>query len=287
MSDYTPGTATKPATSTFYKNEWQLPTSDAKKELSGIAEEHKRLMKLQKKYGDLKKDERLKFPDGTVLTAQDIREMSRQHVKRIKNFIKNYTEYGKKKRKSGEAEPTKTKRGGFKTSPVVIDDSLMTFLTNGNFGYATPGNPSSGRLVDRLELLKNRVTTRGILTPLLNIYVRVNNLKYKDPVSGKTLIRADPLMRQTLGTTLMQLQQQDAAKSEAEMLDKKGNPKPRFNADGFVHNRLQNIVTENTKSKSELTPQQQAQLEAADVKARIALEQNIVSAANDALKAME
>ena len=125
---------------------------------------------------------------------------------------------------------------GFK-NPVTISHNMLQFFRNANLGKIDPRDPNSANLRDSLYSLRSGITTRSILTPLLNIYVTVNNMQ-KDPTK-KQFLTATPEMYQYFQHTFNQLA------ARPPRFDRNNIAIPPFNPQKFRFNNIQSIIALN------------------------------------------
>ena len=145
------------------------------------------LFQITAEVAKLQKGERLKFPTGQEIGKREVRSLQSQFVKELKSLRKMFAA-AKKPKKNNRARRPFT---GFGT-PIYISETLKNFFRTANLGPALQpvevdekGNPTkfveNGQLRDYIQLiLEHGVTARGMLTPLFNIYVRVNQMPYTD-----------------------------------------------------------------------------------------------------------
>lgn len=108
--------------------------------------------------------------------------------------------------------PSKIKLWTGFDKPIVVDEEFRQFFINGNFGFKIPNDPSSGPLQRGFLLAQRGVTTRNILMMLINIYIEVNDLRYKinhpdtDKPEGTMVDRfkSDATMRRYLGKAFVE-----------------------------------------------------------------------------------
>jgi hypothetical protein len=261
------------------KERLNLSVPEFAAQLKATAQEVRELVKLARKVGSLKSGQHFQLKDGSQFGAKELNAATTKVIRTLKQLKKNYTARGsKKKRSTLTKEGVERKQGKGFAQGSFLEKPLVDFLRNANFGNV-PG--TSTPLRDVLKpVLDNNVLSRSILTPLLTIYEFHNGLRFEE--GGKKYFRAGPEMERYLGPYLTALERADAAKTDQQMLDKKGKPKMRFNRNKFVYNRLQSIVNPGVKPQSKLTDQQRAWIELPEVVATLGDIQKIVSAALEA-----
>jgi hypothetical protein len=253
-------TATSPALSETGKSEKErlhLSPAEFGEQIKVLGDEVKNLVKLARKVGQLKSGQHFKV-GGEQFGAKELNALVSTHVKTLKQLKKNYTARGKRKSRptlTKEGKPRKKVDGFGKAS--FIQQPLIDFFRNANLGVI-PG--TKRRLQEVFEsLLERGVLSRGIMTSLLTIYEFENGLRFEESYvdkDGKTKTRkwfkAGPEMEQHLGPYLAQAEADDKAKSDADMVDSRGNVKPRFNRNKFLYNRLQSIMNPGIVEKEQL-----------------------------------
>lgn len=275
------GTATEAAMSATGqdKQRLHLDPKEFREELSELAQEVKDLVRIARKVG---KSGKIRIEGGEEIGAKQLNAMVSDHNRRLRNLNRNYLARGRKKR--GVATTRKRAGAGF-DNPVFLRPELVNFLRTANFGTAANSESISALLAPFLE---QGVLSRSVLTPLMVIYVFRNNLRMTEQGRDKQgkdkeriFFRAGPAMEQTLGPWLAALEAKDRAKTDAQLVDKKGNPKPRFDRNKFIYSRLQSVVNQGIIPKSQLSEQQLAYVELPAVKSGLASLQQIVSATRE------
>ena len=277
--NFTPATEDSPAMSATGSNENEmkhLSTQEFGQQLSLFAADVKHLVKMGRKVGALKTGKSLTLPNGEKFGVKELNALVSRHNKALKQLKKNYVARGKRKRRT--AKPGKERKAGEGfTKGSFLRDPLIDFLRTANLG-GTRGPQGGESLNEVIEgLLDAGLLSRSILTVLFTIYEFANGLRFED--DGKKYFRAGPDMVKFLGPYLSTLEATDRAKTDEEMLDKKGNPKPRFDRNKFVYNRLQSIGNPGIVPKDELDEAQVDYLENPQVKQRLKDVQDIVSSA--------
>ncbi len=279
-------TATTPAMSEngeTDKERQNLSVQEFAAQLKASGQEVRDLVKLARKVGALKSGQQLRLPNGELFGAKELNAAVSEHIKTLKQLKKNYTARGTKKKRSlttkaGEAR----KPGEGFAHPSFLREPLVNFLRTANFGNV-PGTKQPLREI--LEpVLQYGILSRAIMTPLLTIYEFVNGHRFDvvgEDGKVKKFFKAGPEMVQNLGPYLSALEAADRAKSDAEMTDKNGKMKPRFDRNKFVYNRLQSIVNPGFVPQTELDATQLQYVNDATIKASLQQIQQIVSAAKN------
>jgi len=257
------------ATSSEQRDPLNLEPKEFGGKLDELAKHHNNLMKLAKEVYGLGKTQRLQYPDGTTVGRKELRSLSSQFVKDLKSLKKNYTAHGKRRKRKRTPGTT----AGFK-NPILVTDNMREFFRVSNLGPSDPANPNSAPLNSVLAVGQNGVTTRAIMTPLFNIYAKVNDMQ-KDP-NNRQFLTATPQMNQYFSDTYRRLAAQPQRFTKP---DKTGvaKPIPKFDPNRFRYASIQSIVADNTVKKEQLSAEQQAALEDPATKARLAQEQDLVS----------
>lgn len=242
-----------------------IPNKEFGEKLDQIVKYNNDLLTIASRVYALKGSEKLRFPNGEVVSKTDTRHARSLINKEIKALKKHYTAHGKKPKR----RRNKQTQAGFK-NPVVIKDNLRGFLSAANLGPSDPQNPASPPLSDVLMLRDNSVTTRAILTPLFNIYARINNMQ-QDP-NNKQYLTSTPEMDQYFQDTYARLMARPQKKSE-----KTGKLQPKFDPKHFRFASLQSIVADQTEPNDSLGPEMVAFLNNPQVKERLESEQEMVS----------
>lgn len=138
------------------------------------------------------------------------------------------------------------------SSPVYLKQPLIDFFSNADFGKTESGIPIRNIV---LPLIMKGVMNRNLITVLLTLYVKVNNLSSVG-ADGRKYLSAGPDMEKYLGSYLDDLETADRSKTDAEMLDMRGNSKLRFNRNQFVFSRLMSIANSGIYKRDELTESQ-------------------------------
>jgi hypothetical protein len=237
--------------------------------LAELARGYKDLVALARKIGT---SEGFELQNGEKLGARELNALVSEQSKKLKSLKKNYTAHGKKKKRVQTGNQGKGK--GFAKGSFLRPE-FEQFLMNANFGNDADGRALRETLA---PLLKDHILSRGILTPLLTIYMIVNGLRYKDD-NGKVKYRVGPEMEKYLGAYFDDLEKKDRALSDEDMRDKNGRPKPRFDRNGFVYNRIQSIVSHGVIPSEDLTDDHRAYLASPEVEGKLERAQAVVSAA--------
>ena len=276
----TPATSTTPAMSAqggTDKARMHLTPAEFGQQLNILAQEAKDLVKMARRVGALRSGQSLKLANGESFGAKELNGLVSRHTRTLRQLKKNYTARGTRKPRSNvtKAGVARKKGDGFAKGSFLRPE-LLAFLQNANFGGVL--GPAGGQSVREViaPLLQAGLLSRSLLTVLFTIYEFVNGLRFEQ--DGKKFFSAGPDMQKFLGPYLSQLEAADRAKTDAEMVDKKGNPKLRFDRNRFVYNRLQSIVQPGLFSKGELDQQRLDYIENAQVKQALQDAQTALSA---------
>ena len=267
---FTLASADSPAMSTGVddKERQHLTPSEFGQQLSVLANETKELVKIARKVGALKSGQQLQLSTGAMIGAKELNKMVTEHNKTLKQLKKNYTARGSRKKRSAltKAGAVRKTGDGFGKGSFLRPE-LLAFVSNANFGAVN--GPAGGTPVRDViaPLLESGLLSRSILTVLFTIYEFANGLRFER--DGKKYFQAGPQMSQYLGSYLSQLEAADRAKSDAEMLDKNDKPKPRFDRNQFVYNRLQSIAQPGLVATDELDAERRAYIENPQVKSTL------------------
>lgn len=276
---FTPATEESPAMSATGASEKEmkhLSTQEFGQQLSLLAAEVKDLVKMARKVGSLKPGKSLVLANGEKFGAKELNALVSRHNRTLKQLKKNYVARGTRKRRVQEPGKERKAGAGFDHGSF-LREPLVDFLRTANFGGVN--GPAGGEPIRDViaPLLENNLLSRSILTVLFTIYELANGLRFEE--DGKKYFRAGPDMVKFLGPYLSTLESQDRAKSDEEMLDAKGNPKPRFDRNKFVYNRLQSIGNPGVRPKRDLKAEELEYLENPQVKETLESVQEIVSTA--------
>ena len=251
----------------------------------------------------LQKGERLKFPTGTEIGKREVRSLQSQFIRELKSLRKYFAAAKKPKKNNRQRRPFT----GF-GMPIYIDDSLREFFRHADLGpvlrptaHDAKGNPtecdSDGtQLKEYLALiLDSGITARGMLTPLFNIYVRVNHMPYTD--GNRTYLKATPEMYQFFGRDFEELRSQDESEPRQETLtvknpvtgekEKKKVDIPPFDPNRFRYSDIMRILSFHWVPADQLTDDKRAALESSVVRERLTQEQHLVSDTNACYRAQE
>jgi len=277
-------TATTPAMSkvgTTDKERMHLSPAEFAAQLKNSGQEVKDLVKIARKVGALKSGQQLRLADGSLMGAKELNTLVSTHVKTLKQLKKNYVARGSKKKRSPLTKEGKVRKQGKGFGQAsFLEAPLVNFLRTANFGMV-PGTNQPLRDV-LAPLLEVNILSRAVLTPLLTIYEFVNGLRFED-AEGNKFFRAGPEMVQNLGPYLSALEASDRALTDAQLVDKNGKPKLRFDRNKFVYNRLQSIVKPGIRSQAALSDEEKAYLAQPQLEQLLAEVQAVVSAANHAV----
>ena len=204
------------------------------------------LMKLQKNVHSLPKGQQYVIGRRAV-GRNEVRSLKAEVAQSIRNLKKDFVaNKGKKRtatRRSTPAEP-----GTGLSTPIGIEEELRNFLAGGNFGTVDPRNPSSGSVNALFSAATDGIASRSLLTDAMTIYYHNNDMG--------TTKRVTDEMRQYLPTTLATLAARDPG------LNKKGEPKQRFDANNFRYVDLVSIVSLNANKKEAYPADVQLQMDA-------------------------
>ena len=256
------------------KERLNLTPAEFRQQLALHTAEVKDLVRMALKVGALKSGQHLKLSNGQTFGRKELNALVSQHNRTLRQLTKNYTARGTRKRRV--TQPGRRQGEGFAKGSFLQED-LINFLKNANFG--TVNGPSGGGQAVRdviAPLLEKGLLSRSLLTVLLTIYEFANGLR--TVVDGKKYFSAGPEMERYLGAYLAQLEASDRAKTDADLVDKKGKMKPRFDRRRFVYNRLQSIANPGIFEADQLTEQHRAYLEDAGVKQALQDAQSVLSA---------
>lgn len=260
------------------KARMHLTPAEFGQQLNVLAQEVKDLVKMARRVGALRSGQTLKLENGDSFGAKELNSLVSEHTRTLRQLKKNYTARGTRKPRSNvtKAGAERKKGDGFAKGSFLRPE-LLAFLQNANFGGVL--GPAGGQPVRDViaPLLKAGLLSRSLLTVLFTIYQFVNKLRFED-ADGKKFFSAGPDMNKYLGPYLSQLEAADRAKSDAEMVDKKGHAKLRFDRNRFVYNRLQSIVQPGLFSKDELDQDRLEYIENPQVKQALQDAQTALSA---------
>ena len=263
------------------KNKYAVDSKEFGTILKDIIKKNNQIFTLSDAVAKLNKNETgIFFPNmGKLLTRADVRNLRSQLNKEIRELKKYFTEAKKKKkrvRSKGKSKGTK----GF-SIPIKVTQNMQEFFRNANLGYVDPRNSNSALLNNSLSVSTIGITTRAILTPLLNIYIILNNLQSRGQDDSKQYLTSDALMDQYFERTyqlILQDEQQKAMKQNSQYrTDKNGKRIPFFDPKKFRFASLQSIVKFNTVPKENLDQQEQQILNDPNTLETLKNEQRVVS----------
>ena len=260
------------------------------------------LFSLTSEVAKLQKGERLKFPTGQEIGKREVRSLQSQFVREFKG-LRKYFAAAKKPKKNNRTRRPFTGFG----MPIYVDSSLREFFKRADLGpimrptsLDAKGNPvecdSDGTPLKAFLslILDTGITARGMLTPLFNIYVRVNQMPYTD--GNRTYLRATPEMKEFFARDFEQLRRQDEAEPRQETVtvkkpngekEKKKVPIPPFDPARFRYSDIMRILSFHWVPVEQLSEQERALLESTEVRERLVEEQHIVSDTNACYRAQE
>ena len=277
--------STSPAapTSPTEQETLSLTPKEFKAKLDELVKHHNNIMKLAAKVYSLGKTQRLQYPNGQQIGRKELRTLSSQLGKEIKLLGKNYSAFGKrrkrKKREGGSA--------GFKNHVILVTDTMRDFFSQANLGPSQIGNPQSAPLNEVLSIGSSGITTRAIMTALFSIYAHVNQMA-SDPTNG-AFLTATERMNQYFQDTYARLaaQPQRYYKNRETGEPDYSQPIPIFDPNHFFWNRLQSIIADNTRPMKAdawqtdhlplVTAEEKAVLDGENTKQRLAYEQSLVT----------
>lgn len=259
---FTLATATSPAMSEGETEKQQLHLSPAEfgQQLSALSKQTKDLVKIALKVGALKSGQHLVLSNGEKMGRKELNNLVSRHNKTLKQLKKNYGARGTRKKRDTSTRP---RADGF-AKGSFLKQPLLDFIQNANFGGVN--GPQGGQDIREVlaPLVENALLSRSILTILFTIYEFSNGLRFEQ--DGKKYFKAGPEMVRHLGPYLSQLEASDRALSDEQLLDAKGNMKPRFDRNRFVYNRLQSIVKPGLFATNDLDDDRKAYIDNQQVK---------------------
>ncbi len=281
----TNATSTTPAMSEHGETDKErsnLTVQEFAAQLKASGQEVRELVKLARKVGSLKSGQQLRLPNGDLFGAKELNALTSSYIKTLKQLKKNYTARGTKKKRVPKAGASSRVGKGFAT-PSFLEAPLVEFLRHAELGKI-PG--TNQRLQEALEpVLQYGILSRAIMTPLLTIYEFHNGLRFEQ--DGKKFFRAGPAMEKYLGPYLSALEASDRAKTDAEMTDKNGKQKMRFDRNKFVYNRLQSIVNPGFKPQESLNETEKQYVDSPEIQQTLERIQQIVSSSKSQVNPSE
>jgi hypothetical protein len=233
------------------KARMHLTPAEFGQQLNLLAQEAKDLVKIARRVGALRSGQSLKLSNGETFGAKELNALTSRYTRTLRQLKKNYSARGTRKPRSNvtKAGALRKKGDGFAKGSFLRPE-LLAFIQNANFGGVL--GPAGGQSVREVlqQLLQAGLLSRSLLTVIFTIYEFANGLRFEQ--DGKKFFAAGPDMNKYLGPYLSQLEAADRARSDADMVDKKGNAKMRFDRNRFVYNRLQSIVQPGLFRKEEL-----------------------------------
>lgn len=157
---------------------------------------------------------------------------------------------------------------GFKT-PVLLTPALVGFLREADCGLSDPTDPNSESLNESL-LTTAGLSTRAILTPLINIYAFKAQMQ-KDP-KNLSMLTATPLMYKWFGDTFAEIQAIPEKKSPFN-----GTHIPAFDPEHFRYASIQSIIALNIVPRDTLTEEQMNEMYQPEVLKALDQDQAMVS----------
>ena len=255
--NFTLATETSPALTVGNndKERRHLTTVEFKQQLTVLANESSDLIKMGRRLGQ-NKNKAITLADGSSFGPKDLTALDLRHKRKMRQLSKNFSAGSRRKKPTGVK---KEKKGDGFAHGAFLRPELIAFIQNSNFG--TLGGPSGKGASIKAELqdfLERGILSRSIMTILLTIYEFANGHRFEE--DGKKYFSAGPEMREYLGDSLSAVERKDAATSDKDMIDAKGNPKLRFKRDKFVYNRLQSVANPGIYLKKDLNDEQIAYL---------------------------
>lgn len=170
---------------------------------------------------------------------------------------------------------------GFNT-PIYVNENLKQFIANGNFGYIEPNDPSSGRLNSFLQVSKNGVSTRAMLTVLFNIYTHVNKMYNLN----KQFLTSTPEMDQYFQETYTNLAARPQRYQKNKVTGQPDLTKPilKFDPKHFRYGSIQSIINDNIIPSSKLSKEQEEYLKNPKVINRLNAEHELISVIRDSYR---
>lgn len=156
-----------------------------------------------------------------------------------------------------DAEPGVAFGMGFKT-PIYINNNLRGFLSEADLGRSDPSKPSLP-LNQFISAISTGISNRAELTPLFNIYVKVNKMQLYP--HEKQFLTATPLMYKWFGNTFAKIRSKFSY----------------FDPEKFRFADLQGIIHSNIIPKDTLTPEQMNRLEDPEIVSRLHGEKDMLS----------
>lgn len=261
------------------------------------------LFSLTGEVAKLQKGDRLKFPNGQEIGKREVRSLQSQYIRELRSLRKYHAAAKKPKKNNRQRRPFT----GF-GMPIYIDEILGKFFDRSELGMAlrpkafdAKGDPTEYENTNQpiknflALILKNNITARGMLTPLFNIYVRVNHMPYTD--GNRTFLKATPEMYEFFGKDFEKLRQQDEQNPRQETVtvknpltgekEKKKINIPPFNPERFRYSDIMRILSFHWIPTEDLSDKQKQLLENAEVRERLTQEQHLVSDTNACYRAQE
>ena len=185
------------------------------------------------------KDEPPLDGEGNPVTKGDIQKMVKAYTVQLGELRKMFS--SKKKRSP------KTKRS--KPNLFYVSDQLVDFYKSANLGTVDPEDPDSEDFSDEISLItEHRIATSGILTSLLNQYIRVNELS-----STKMRFHADDHMKKCFKTTKFLIDGEDVSKRDTRP-DSKENQLTKISEISKLGKKssFQRVIDKKATSKGDL-----------------------------------
>ena len=243
---FTLATEESPALTTGSTTKEQMHLSPAEfgQQLSVIANHNKELIKMARKVGS----GQVTLDNGKPFGVKELNALVTRNNRALKQLKKNYSARGTRRKRAGAAA---RKPGDGFGHGSFINETLRDFLATADFG-TVDGTPNGTPVRDVIApLLEQNYLSRSLMTILWVIYGYTANLRFVE--DKKKFYRASADMNRFLGDYMTAAEQEDAAASAASLLDKNGNPKPRFNRNKFIFNRWQTISNPGFIPKEDLS----------------------------------
>lgn len=150
-----------------------------------------------------------------------------------------------------QQQNTEIRCGAGFDAPVFIKDELVNFLREAFLVNQTSeeNKEQTQEKKNLSQLLDMKIVSRSLLTPMFITYMYEHNNRFEENYEDKEgknksriFFKVDDLMNKYFHEGLTLLEEKDAAKTESELIDMKGNVKLRFNRNRFLYSRLQSIV---------------------------------------------
>ena len=155
-----------------------------------------------------------------------------------------------------------------------VNDNMREFFSGANLGPSDPSDPNSEPLNNFLSVGVNGISNRAMLTPILYIYARVNNM-WKDPEFMTSTARMNQYFQDTYDR--LAARPQKYYRNRETRGPDLTRPIPKFDPERFKYAGLQMIIADNMMPKDQYTHQQLELLKDPAIKQRIYQEQIFIS----------